>query len=144
MILLDTNAIYRLAGVEKDERLKMQDLQKFVFLRECSCSIYSVFEILKAVNFTFDEKKKVLDFLQSNNIMIEATDTINKEYSKLKLQHISKEELYNKLSYVYGEEIINQTYINISFFVIIYAYTSATIFLDHYEQDLTEQKGYFR
>ena len=93
MILLDTNAIYRLAGVEKDERLKMQDLQKFVFLRECSCSIYSVFEILKAVNFTFDEKKKVLDFLQSNNIMIEATDTINKEYSKLKWQHVSKEEL---------------------------------------------------
>lgn len=144
MILLDTNAIYRLAGVEKDERLKMQDLQNFVFLRECSCSIYSVFEILKAVNFTFDEKKKVLDFLQSNKIMIEATDTINEEYNKLKSQHNSKEELYNKLSYVFGEEIINQTYINISFFVIIYAYTSATIFLDHYEQDLTEQKEYFR
>lgn len=143
MILLDTNAVYRLSGIEKEDKLVIQNLRNYVLSKNCACSMYTIFEILKS-SFTFEEKKKVLDFLQSNKIMIEATDTINEEYNKLKLKHISKEELYNKLSYVYGEEIINQTYINISFFVIIYAYTSATIFLDHYEQGVTKQKIYFR
>ena len=52
--------------------------------------------------------------------------------------HLDKDDYENL------DEIINQTYINISFFVVIYAYTSATIFLDHYEQGVTKQKTYFR
>lgn len=143
MILLDTNAVYRLSGIEKEEKLKIQNLRNYVLPKNCACSMYTIFEILKS-SFTFEEKKKVLDFLRSNKIIMEATDEINVQYNRLKSQNIGEEELYNKLIYIYGEEIINQTYINISFFVIIYAYTSATIFLDHYEQDLTEQKEYFR
>lgn len=142
MILLDTNAVYRLSGIEKEKKLKIQELRNYVLSKNCACSMYTIFEILKS-SFTFEEKKKVLDFLRSNNIIMEATDEINLQYNRLKAQNIG-EELYNKLIYIYGEEIINQTYINISFFVIIYAYTSATIFLDHYEQNLTEQKEYFR
>ena len=143
MILLDTNAVYRLSGIEKEEKLKIQNLRDYVLSKNCACSMYTIFEILKS-SFTFEEKKKVLDFLRSNKIIMEATDEINVQYNRLKSQNTGKEELYNKLSYVYGEEIINQTYINISFFVIIYAYTSATIFLDHYEQGVTKQKIYFR
>ncbi|MCI6573284.1 MAG: hypothetical protein MSA34_02885 [Firmicutes bacterium] len=143
MIILDTNAVYRLSGIEKEEKLKIQNLRNYVLSKKCACSMYTIFEILKS-NFTFEEKKKVLDFLRSNKIIMEATYEINVQYNRLKSQNIGKEEFYNKLIYIYGDEIINQTYINISFFIIIYVYTSATIFLDHYEQGVTKQKTYFR
>ena len=53
MILLDTNAVYRLSGIEKEEKLKIQELRNYVLSKKCACSMYTIFEILKS-SFTFE------------------------------------------------------------------------------------------
>ncbi len=144
MIILDTNTMYRIAGIENDEKLDKNKLQNFIKENKCCCSIYTIFEILNSKEFNLQDKLKVLKYIYSNKIVKEATDNINKQYELLKQKHLNSEEFYNQLLHIYGEEVISQTYKNISFFIICYAYTTATIFIDNYERGMSKEKQYFR
>lgn len=143
MIILDTNTIYRISGIENDENLDISKLKKFVQANKCCCSIYTIFEILNS-KFSHQEKRVVFECISSNKIIQEATDNINKQYALLQQKHLNSEEYYNQLLHFYGEEVIAQTYKNISFFIICYAYTTATIFIDNYERGISKEKQYFR
>lgn len=144
MIILDTNTMYRIAGIENDEKLDINKLRNFIKENKCCCSIYTIFEILNSKEFNLQDKLKVLKYIYSNKIVKEATDNINKQYELLKQKHLNSEEFYNQLLHIYGEEVISQTYKNISFFIICYAYTTATIFIDNYERGMSKEKQYFR
>lgn len=144
MIILDTNTMYRIAGIENDEKLDINKLQNFIKKNKCCCSIYTIFEILNSKEFNLNDKLKVLKYISSNKIVKEATDNINKQYALLQQKHLNSKEFYNQLLHIYGEEVIAQTYKNISFFIICYAYTTATIFIDNYERGMSNEKQYFR
>ena len=143
MIILDTNTMYRLAGIENEDQLDIGKLQKFIEGNKCCCSIYTIFEILNS-KFSHQEKRKVFKYISLNKIVEEATDNINQQYESLQQRHLDSEEFYNQLLHIYGEEVIEQTYKNISFFIVCYAYTTATIFIDNYEQGVSKEKQYFR
>lgn len=144
MIILDTNTMYRIAGIENDEKLDKNKLQNFIKENKCCCSIYTIFEILNSKEFNLQDKLKVLKYIYSNKIVKEATDNINMQYALLQQKHLNSKEFYNQLLHIYGEEVISQTYKNISFFIICYAYTTATIFIDNYERGMSKEKQYFR
>ena len=144
MIILDTNTMYRIAGIENDEKLDKNKLQNFIKENKCCCSIYTIFEILNSKEFNLQDKLKVFKYISSNKIVKEATDNINKQYALLQQKRLNSEEYYNQLLHIYGEEVIAQTYKNISFFIICYAYTTATIFIDNYERGISKEKQYFR
>lgn len=144
MIILDTNTMYRIAGIENDEKLDINKLRNFIKENKCCCSIYTIFEILNSKEFNLQDKLKVFKYISSNKIVKEATDNINKQYALLQQKRLNSEEYYNQLLHIYGEEVIAQTYKNISFFIICYAYTTATIFIDNYERGISKEKQYFR
>lgn len=144
MIILDTNTMYRIAGIENDEKLDINKLRNFIKENKCCCSIYTIFEILNSKEFNLQDKLKVFKYISSNKIVKEATDNINKQYALLQQKRLNSEEYYNQLLHIYGEEVIAQTYKNISFFINCYAYTTATIFIDNYERGMSNEKQYFR
>jgi len=143
MIILDTNTLYYLSGIELSEKVNIIALEKFITKEHCVCSLYSFFEILKS-SFTFEKKNKVIKYMISHQITINANDYINDKIKDLGKIDLYSEEYCNKLLIIYGETVINQISANLSFFVKAYTYQTATIFLDNYERGLSKEKKYFR
>lgn len=143
MVILDTNVFYYLSGTEVNKEVDLPRLQAFVDKNKCMCSIYSYFEILNA-SVSYEKKLQVLNWLSRNDIQIEYNDAIKEKIVKFLSHKPVDESYYNTLKHIYGEFIIDQISNNIAFFIVSYAYASATIFIDYYQSELSDQKLYFR
>ena len=143
MVLLDTNVLYLVLELEKNEKVDLYRLKSYISDNKCTISIYSFFEMLNS-KLLFKQKLKVIEYLAKNKIQIESNPKINAKVQNELFGKIKNEQYYNYLKKIYGEHIINEISSNIQFFIVSYAYVSATIYLDNYERGVSNAKKYYR
>lgn len=143
MILLDTNVLYRLSGIEEDDNVNIANLNEYLIDKECFCSLFSFFEILNS-KFSFKEKYKVISYMSKNHFKVEGEPTLNETIKSQLFGQPKDEKYYDKLKIIYGKHIIPIISKNITFFIKSYAYNCATIYIDNYEKSLSEKKLYYR
>lgn len=131
MIILDTNVLYYLSGIETNKNIDLEKLKLYVENKECFCTLYSFFEILNS-KFSFQDKMKIIKYIANNKIHIEGNTSIDNEVIKELSNKVKDEEYYKQLKLIYGRYIKNEIAQNIKFIVMSYAYTSATVYLDNY------------
>lgn len=143
MILLDTNVLYRLSGIEEEGNVNIGKLNEYLIDKQCFCSMFSFFEILNS-KFSFEEKYKVISFMSQKHFKVDGNPTLNETIKSQLSGQPKDEKYYNKLKIIYGKHIIPIISNNITFFIISYAYNCATIYIDNYEKGLSEKKLYYR
>ena len=141
MILLDTNVLYKLVDLDNDKKVDANKLKDFVKHNNCCCSIFTYFEILNS-RFSFEDKKRVLNYIWDSFIKIGNEEYIKNEVRKKSLKQIKDEkEFYDKIKLIIGNYIINNSINHIHFFVKSYAYSVVTIYIDRMEKNLLKQKN---
>lgn len=101
ILLLDTNVIYLLSGIETNK----YDFNKIIELcenNECWANLYSIFEIYNNSNKTLEDFKQIVKTLQSLNIKICCNEVMHSTFgNSLNLSNITQQNVTtvkNKLS----------------------------------------------
>lgn len=100
-ILLDTNIIYLLSGIEKN-KYDLNKIKELCNNSECLVNLYSIFEIYNNTHITLDQIGNILKMLQKKNIKICCNDTMRSTFEdSLNLSHNTQANrviVRNKLS----------------------------------------------
>lgn len=101
ILLLDTNAIYVLSGIEAN-KYDLNKIKELCKSNECWMNLYSIFEIYNNTHRTLDDIKQIFETLKALNIKICCNDIMHStlgtslDLSKITQQNIT--EIRNKLS----------------------------------------------
>lgn len=86
-ILLDTNIIFLLSGIEKN-KYDLNKIKELCNNSECLVNLYSIFEIYNNTHITLDQIGNILNMLQKKNIKICCNDTMRSTFEdSLNLSH---------------------------------------------------------
>ena len=144
MILLDTNVLTCLAGIEENSKVDLAKLESFVNRHTCACAKHSFFELLSNSHFSFEEKMQVLKYMKDHRIEVSTDSEIMKDLNPALQHSVKNDAFYNLLKKSYGKHIYPEIINNIHFFVICYPYICLTIYLYNALKEDSEGKEYFR
>ena len=144
MVLLDTNVLYRLAGLEETADIDISKVESFIKSHTCSCAKHSFFELLTNSHFSFDEKMQVLKYMKDHKIGVSTDPEIMKDLNPMFQQIVKDEAYYNRLKKIYGIHLYPEVINNILFFVLCYPYVCLTVYLDKVIKGDPKGRAYFR
>lgn len=144
MVLLDTNVLYRIAGLEKTRDIDISSVVLFINHHTCSCAKHSFFELLTNSHFSFDEKMQLLKYMKDHKIGVSTDPEIMKDLNPMFQQMVKDEAYYNRLKKIYGKHLYPELINNIHFFVICYPYICLTVYLDKVIKGDPKGRAYFR
>lgn len=142
-ILLDTNVLYLLAGIQKNQEIDLLKLKTIIKNKVCYISFYTYFEILNSL-FSFSEKTTVIEYIDKNKVLVNYTGNIVHDIKNIITPLYKNETYYNKIKFILGTEVIQGISDNMVFFIKSYAYATATLYIDKYENGLSDAKKYYR
>lgn len=79
ILLLDTNAIYLLSGIETN-KYDLNKIKELCMNNECWVNLYSIFEIYNNTNRTLEDINKIIKMLQALNIKICCNDIMHSSF----------------------------------------------------------------